>query len=395
MSLVLIAGESLSVSVDAAATTAESSVHTSYADISGALGSTTVATAGTSFVTLAQTPAGTQWVISGISLTNSDTVTHTYTLSTLITGGTRVTIYVGQLQAGYSIQYDSHQWTIYNRTGTPVQVSGNIVQSVGHGVGVSVNASDPANPIVSLNSGTQASLALANTAVQPPQLDNVVVGLDYISGLVLEYSSGSALTISSGVAGIQSSAKLLTVGSQIGVSGLVLTASTWYHVYLYEAMVGGSLTPELEVVTTAPSTPYLGNARSKTGDTSRRYLGSILTNGSASITDFYMVGNRVIWLVGSGGAFQVVAGGKATTETSFSTASFAPVTALTVNISFQNTSGDAFLNSGVSGLVTMLSIAPNNDVVTDLPNTALTYRMSAATAGSGAFLNGYGYTFGR
>jgi len=74
----------------------------------------------------------------------------------------------------------------------------------------------------------------------------------------------------------------IQTASDISASSLSLSASTFYHVYAYL----NSGTPTIEVVTTAPASPYKGTARSKTGDTSRRYIGSILTDASGYIFDF-------------------------------------------------------------------------------------------------------------
>jgi hypothetical protein len=73
-------------------------------------------------------------------------------------------------------------------------------------------------------------------------------------------------------------------------------ANTFYHLYAYQ---GPSGTIALEISTTAPAAPYLGTARCKTGDVSRRYLASGRTNASAKFrpakhtrpTD---IGNRVM-----------------------------------------------------------------------------------------------------
>ena len=44
---------------------------------------------------------------------------------------------------------------------------GGQVNSIAQGTGIAVNATDPVNPLVSLSSGAQASLALADSAIQP------------------------------------------------------------------------------------------------------------------------------------------------------------------------------------------------------------------------------------
>lgn len=59
-----------------------------------------------------------------------------------------------------------------------------------------------------------------------------------------------------------------------------LTPSSWVHMYAY---LSTPQTPAIEVVATAPSTPYQGTARTKTGDTSRRYIGSLWVGSAGTI----------------------------------------------------------------------------------------------------------------
>lgn len=118
---------------------------------------------------------------------------------------------------------------------------------------------------------------------------------DYIAGLGLTWGAADSLTIGSGTCWIPGiSAALYTAG--LVKSGLVLAASTWHHLYLFQN--GGAA--DVEVSTVAPGAPYLGSARTKTGDTSRRYLGSVLTDASGGLHTFRQktVGSRfeVDWI---------------------------------------------------------------------------------------------------
>ena len=99
----------------------------------------------------------------------------------------------------------------------------------------------------------------------------------------MQWVSATAITVTSGSAFVPSLNKCLPVPNAIALTGLVLAASTFYHVYLYS----NAGVPAIEVVTTAPASPYNGTARAKTGDTSRRYVGSVLTDASGNIV--YMV----------------------------------------------------------------------------------------------------------
>jgi hypothetical protein len=104
----------------------------------------------------------------------------------------------------------------------------------------------------------------------------------YIDGLKMVRVSGTALTVTTGNAYVPSANGAIGVTANIAKTGLSLTANTWYHVYLY--MNGANA--DVEIVTTAPAAPYSGTARNKTGDNTRRYIGSILTDASGNIIPF-------------------------------------------------------------------------------------------------------------
>jgi hypothetical protein len=104
----------------------------------------------------------------------------------------------------------------------------------------------------------------------------------YVDGLKMQWVSATALTITSGAAYIPSLGRVLRVSASIAKAGLVLTASTWYHVYLW--LNGASA--DVEIVTTAPAAPYVGTARTKNSDTSRRYLGSVKTDTTGALIMF-------------------------------------------------------------------------------------------------------------
>ena len=144
--------------------------------------------------------------------------------------------------------------------------------------------------------------------------------------------SGTALTVSSGAAYVESAGNIVNAPSPIAKTGLVLTASTWYHVYLY--LNAG--TPDIEVVTTAP-VAYSGTARSKSGDTTKRYVGSVKTDSSGSLFNFLQLGSRIIYRLSTGSAPHVVlSGGVATSQTAVSCSAVVPVTSQECQITIVN-----------------------------------------------------------
>lgn len=160
------------------------------------------------------------------------------------------------------------------------------------------------------------------------------VPTDYISGLKLVWNSATSISAGTGSAYIPSLARLSQVNSTLTLSSLSLSASTWYHIYLFES----AGTPTLECVTTAP-TSYQGTASQKTGDNSRRYLGSALTDSSGNIYNFVHVpsAGRIIYQTSVFNApFNILSAGMATTATNVSCSTVVPSTSRFVWVSATN-----------------------------------------------------------
>lgn len=123
------------------------------------------------------------------------------------------------------------------------------------------------DPSISIIRGLQASVDLNGLTVR------VTPGMCYVPGTGRVLSDGTAsVTLSSP------------------------TPNTFYHLYAYD--MGGGLMG-LEASTTPPDAPYLGTARCKTGDPTRRYLISGRTNASSVLrpgkhTRPAEMGNRVM-----------------------------------------------------------------------------------------------------
>lgn len=131
------------------------------------------------------------------------------------------------------------------------------------------------------------SLQIADVLVPVNELTSSAYGYppDYISGLLPTWVSATSLSFTPGMAAIESLNTVLNAASTITKSSISLAASTMYHMYLYS----NAGTPDVEISTTAPAAPYRGSARSKTGDTSRRYLGTFKSNASSQIDTGYWV----------------------------------------------------------------------------------------------------------
>lgn len=203
--------------------------------------------------------------------------------------------------------------------------------------------------LAGLSTATSAAIAATDTVLQAfgklqAQITDNLLPAGYIDGLKMVWVSGTALTVTSGAAYIPGSGKVLRATSDIAKTGLSLSASTWYHVYLYD----NSGTPDVEIVTTAPATAYNGTARAKTGDTSRRYVGSIKTDSGGNIFSFYhgsATGSVHYRIDLNTTGFKIVSGGASTTDATVSASGVVPVTCRALL---------AFAENNVTGSATVL-----------------------------------------
>lgn len=108
----------------------------------------------------------------------------------------------------------------------------------------------------------------------------------HISGLSFSWIDADNISISSGACYIEGAGAVVEKSTATTLTPTV-SADLQYHVYAYD----NSGTLAFEAATTAPATAYFGSAQSKTGDTSRRYIGSFLTKSAGDIIRFYFVGS--------------------------------------------------------------------------------------------------------
>jgi len=136
-------------------------------------------------------------------------------------------------------------------------------------------AQDDALLLLKVDKTAVIDVAHGGTGKSTPLLET---GKAHISGLLMKYVTANTISVSPGRAYIPSTGAVLEVPATITTGALTLTASTFYHVYLYD----NAGTPAIEVVTTAPVS-YFGSASQKTGDATRRYVGSVLCSGTANV----------------------------------------------------------------------------------------------------------------
>lgn len=223
----------------------------------------------------------------------------------------------------------------------------------------------------------------------------------HIEGLKILWNSATSLSIGLGSCYAENG-DFIDVTSTLTASSLSLSASTWYYMYVY--LSAGS--PALEVVTTAPAA-WKGIAYRKTGDTSRRFVGAVRTDGSGNVYEFKHIADQNLILysgstVVGGSPFRALTAGTATTATEVSLASTIPATIAKVGFlrlfnladkvaSFGDTSAvnGVALNVGNTAAQNAFSYCP----LTSTPGHY--YKMASAVGAGGAYIDVYGYLFDR
>lgn len=228
---------------------------------------------------------------------------------------------------------------------------------------------------------------------------NAAVGGEFaglITGLIMEWVSGTSLRVTTGAAHIESAGKVFAAASAITKAGLSLSNDTTYHLYFYS----NAGTPDVEVVTTPPAAAYSGTARSKTGDASRRYIGSVLTNGSAAVREFVHDGGSIRYRENvTASPYRVLAGGTTTTWTAIALAAVVPPTSKAAVMDIQLIGGSVGTDvaSKAAGAGFFTTINPAQRIGTGWAiNASQNFYYKAPGAGAGAlYVDVWGYTFER
>jgi hypothetical protein len=189
----------------------------------------------------------------------------------------------------------------------------------------------------------------------------------YIEGLQLKYVGPNSITVTTGSAYVPGLGRLARLTADIALSGLALASNTMHHCYLYEASGSGAV----EVVSTTPAAPYNGTARAKTGDASRRYIGSIATDASGNILAFRHSGTQMQYLATTySGPCLVLAAGTATTPTVVSCAKVVPVSSHCVLLGIYNNDpgvgvvlGTSDMGYTLAGSAAPIFINPNSSAL--------------------------------
>ncbi|CBA14775.1 hypothetical protein [Xanthomonas albilineans] len=244
-----------------------------------------------------------------------------------------------------------------------------------------------------------------NAKASPDQLASYAFGLlqRYIDGLKLEWVSTTSLRVTNGVAYVPSVKRIIALPQSVTMASLALDASAWYHCYLTAAA-------GIQLVKDAPDAAYAGVARTKTADSSCRYLGSVLTDSSGQIYNFLHVGNQIFYRNAQAkNPFRVLDSGTATSIATVSCAAVVPVTARVATLQLYNFASGVNMGTGTSDDSAIgPPSAPNDalylirqDATALVPHPlasdgSLQYWLTGTpTGGAGAYIDVFGYIYER
>lgn len=219
-------------------------------------------------------------------------------------------------------------------------------------------------------------------------------GTGFIEGLIPVWNSATSISVSSGSAYIPGLAANVEVPSTLTLAGLSgLSASSWYYVYLYS----NAGVPTIECVATAPSAAYMGTARTKLGDTSRRFICAVFVGAGGTLVGFQADTSGFINFLGALNTtpFRVLNNGAATAETILNLSSIVPPTTQTIRATLTNNGTTQLTTIGASdfvgcSLLIIGSLTRYNATLLLSPTLRTSYLNSAASGSFTLDVTGYG-----
>ncbi len=185
---------------------------------------------------------------------------------------------------------------------------------------------------------------------------------------------GLTVTLGQGLCGLPNGRRIFSDGNATAVLSSPLT-STWYYGYAYETAPGVA---GLELSLTAPSSPYPSSsatARTKAGDATRRYVGSVYVQSNGLIRPFRHVvctdlGNKILFSASTAAGSvppPALLNFTASTATTIALNPLIPATATHAVLDIKNASNrTAYLSNPDMGVA-----SPTNFILCAMPNESI------------------------
>lgn len=289
------------------------------------------------------------------------------------------------------------------------------VESVVAGTNITVDNTDPANPIVKSSLLTRSPggvdlptefiwftgnglnySSFGNSVILTVNADGVYRG--FIDGLEMEYVSSSSIKVKTGSAWILNGDSTVNLTSDATLSSLAPAAGTFLHIYVNKDISTNLLLASSS--TLSPNPPYFANARARSNNTGFRYVGSILGGTGSVVQPFYQTYNKIFYTFDSATApLRILSGGTATTYTNVSTSAVAPLTAKVLVANVRNSgTANAYLRPTMgtwSAGVGMFTLSAGDDREVHIPldgNQTIAYMVDV---GGSLTIDVIGYEFAR
>lgn len=243
--------------------------------------------------------------------------------------------------------------------------------------------------ISAAKSGSNSDITELTGLTAPIPIAQGGVSEGYIQGLIPTWNSANSITVGTGVAWIPGISKSIKVSSPITLSGLTLSAATWYYIYLYD----NAGTPAIEFVTDAPSTPYSGHARTKTGDNTRRFIAALRVQESNSIRKFFWSEDYINYLDNSA-LYPVFVSFGGTTATNFPLSNRIPPITRRIHFQVYGPATGGTLSIGDSAANALVSCSAGvrfmGHMIAAQDQSIFASHNAAVTGGSTLDIRGYG-----
>lgn len=292
-----------------------------------------------------------------------------------------------ELTVGGGLEFSGSQLRTAAFTGDVTKSAGGTAQTIANDA---VTNAKLANMAASTIKGRITASTGDPEDLTAAQAKLITQATNYITGLKLSWASSTTITVGTGEAYVNG--VIVAVSSPI-TSGTITAADDIYHVYLYN----NSGSAAIEVSTTDPATsPYSGTAYTKNGDTSRRYLGSVLCTSGGGVQDFlHAPGTGLMMYTNVNAPKRILANGGATTKTAVSTSSVIPTTGKMAQVIVINTNATYGLQTYDTNSNGFLYIPPSARASSAFPLDSGNLYYAMGGAGNGAYLDITGYYFER
>jgi hypothetical protein len=242
--------------------------------------------------------------------------------------------------------------------------------------------------LVAAKSGVNADITELSALTKPITSQQGGVAESYIEGLLPVWYSANSIGVDTGAAYVPGASKALKISSPIVKTGLAPATNTWYYIYLFDNFG----TPDINFSNTPPAAPYLGAARTKTGDSSMRFIAALRV-GPTGFRPFLCSNGAVIYTEDASSTL-ALSGGTATSSTSVNCSSFIPPTTQRCILMLYAAPSGGTLIVGYANTIEILSCPAGNRYQADTLCSSvqtINYRNNAAvTGGSSIGVRGNG-----